>query len=81
MKLLTPSEAKTTNSSCSVSFLYDTSGTEMRPYSFRQKSPKALAIASPGRSPFGLHSLFTLGSSFIENILPPQLMILKASPE
>lgn len=59
----TPSVAKTTNSSFSVSRLYDTSGTDIRPKSFRQKSPNALAMARPGESLFGNQTRETSGSS------------------
>ncbi|BBH06828.1 serine carboxypeptidase-like 20 [Prunus dulcis] len=44
----TPSVAKTINSSFSVRRRKDISGTEIRPKSLRQKSPKARAMARPG---------------------------------
>ncbi|KAE8125218.1 hypothetical protein FH972_020051 [Carpinus fangiana] len=51
----TPSVTKITNLSLLLISLCVTSGTEIRPKSFRQKSPKALDKASPpGVSPLGL---------------------------
>ena len=55
--MITPSEANTINSSFWVNLRNDTSGTEIRPKFFRQKSPKARAIASPGESQFGSQTL------------------------
>lgn len=69
----------TTNSSFSVSLLCDTSGTDISPKSFRQKSPKALAMASPGESLFGNQTRQTSGSSRRAKTRPLHLRILSAS--
>jgi len=62
-----------------VSLLYDTSGTDIKPKSFRQKSPKALAMARPGESLFGNQTRQTSGSSWRAKTRPLHLRILSAS--
>lgn len=66
----TPSVARMMNSSLSVRWRYDMSGTEIKPKSFKQKSPKALAIAKPGESLLGNHTRATSGSSCKAKTLP-----------
>jgi len=68
------------NWSLSVSWRWENSGIEITPYSFKQKSPNALAIANPGASSKGNHTLGTSGSSCKANTLPLQRLILSASP-
>jgi len=53
----------------------------MTPKSFRQKSPKALDMASPGELTFGNHTLEIPGSFLRPNTLPLQILILSASPD
>ena len=79
--VLTPSEANTMNKSLSVRVLCENSGTEITPYSFRQKSPNARAIANPGASSNGSQTLETSGSSCNAKTLPLHRLILSASPE
>lgn len=76
----TPSVAKTTNSSFPVRHRQVISGTEIKPKSLRQKSPKARAIASPGESLFGSQTRATSGSSRSEKTRPLHFRILSASP-
>jgi hypothetical protein len=76
----TPSEARTMNWSLSVSTRWANSGIEITPYSFKQKSPNARAIANPGASSNGNHTLGTSGSSCKAKTLPLQRLILSASP-
>jgi len=80
LKILTPSEARTMNWSLSVSNRWENSGIEITPYSFKQKSPNARAIANPGASSKGNHTLWTSGSSCNANTLPLHRLILSASP-
>ena len=54
---------------------------EITPWSFRQKSPNALAMANPGELYFGSQTRATSGSSGSANILPLRCLILCASPE
>ena len=77
----TPSVAKTTNSSSSMMRLYEISGTDIRPNSLRQKSPNARAMARPGASLCGSHTLATSGSSRRANIRPLHFRILSSSAE
>lgn len=79
MNWLTPSVAKTTNSSLSVRRLYDTSGTAIRPKSLRQKSPNARAMARPGESVLGSQTRATSGSSRRAKTRPLHFLILSAS--
>ena len=77
---LTPSVASTTNSSFSLRWWQETSGTAIKPKSFKQKSPKALAIARPGESLSGSQTRKVSGSFWRAKILPLQSLILSASP-
>jgi len=76
----TPSEARTMNWSLSVSVRCENSGIEITPYSFKQKSPNARAIARPGASSNGNQTLGTSGSSCNAKTLPLHRLILSASP-
>lgn len=60
--------------------LYEISGTEIKPKSFKQKSPKARAIAKPGELALGSHNRATSGSSRRAKTRPLQRLILSASP-
>lgn len=76
----TPSEARTMNLSLSVRTRWENSGTDITPYSFKQKSPNARAIANPGASSNGNQTLDTSGSSCNAKTRPLQRLILSASP-
>lgn len=67
------------NSSLSVRRRQDISGTDIRPNSLRQKSPKARAMARPGESLFGSQTRATSGSSRRANTRPLHFCILSAS--
>jgi len=53
----------------------------MIPKSLRQKSPKALDMASPGELTLGSHTLEIHGSLLRAKTLPLQILILSASPD